>query len=170
MKEFVLVGIVSRESTLVLTCMACIPSQPNKVSPTWGEAYGLLSFEVTGVLVASLFSYVTSIDVGIVGNILLTILFSAVYVLFVEARVPGALSQASYRRALAVRATVLFSAFSVSASLFYEGFRLLDNDRIGSIIALIFVGMVLSFGSVFTGLYIGDRCVRRKREPKGGVA
>jgi hypothetical protein len=143
--------------------MASIPSQPHKLSPTWGEAYGLFSFEVTGVLVASLLSYVTSIDGGIIANILMTTLFSALYVAFVEAKVPGALSQRRYRTAIAARSTLLLSVFAVSASLTYEGLRLLDNDGVGAIIVLILLGIFLSFVSVKVGLEIGFRWTRRKR-------
>jgi hypothetical protein len=147
--------------------MASIPSQPHKLSATWGEAYGLFSFEVSGVLVASLLSYMTSMDGGIMANILMTTLFSALYVAFVEAKVPGALSQRRYRASIAARSTVLFSVFAVSASLTYEGIRLLDNDGVGAILALVLLGILVSFVSVLIGLEIGFRCTRWKRSRAG---
>lgn len=143
--------------------MNCIPAQPNKSSPTWGEAYGLLSFQVTGVLLASLLSYVTPIDSGIGSNIFMTVLFSALYVQFVEARVPGALSKGRYRLSVAVRATMLLSLLGAGASLLYDGTQAMKDERLGIIFALVLVGVVVSFISVLVGLEIGWKFARWKR-------
>lgn len=143
--------------------MTCIPSQPHKSCPSWGEAYGLLSFQVTGVLIASLFSYVTTVNSGILINVLTTMLFSALYVQFVEARVPGALSKRRYRVWLSVRASVLLSLLGIGASLLYEGRRFMEDGGTDEMFALIFVGVLISFVSVLTGLETGSRYARWKQ-------
>lgn len=143
--------------------MTCIPAQPNKASSTWGEAYGLLSFQVTGVLLASLLSYATSVHGGIATNVVMTVLFSALYVQFVEARVPGALLKGRYRLSIALRATMLLSVLSVGVSLFYDGLRAIEEGIVGMILARVLVGVVVSLLSVLIGLEIGWRFARWRR-------
>ena len=111
--------------------MAFTPAQPDQSSPTWGQAYGLLSFQITGVLVASAVSYLFKIEAEILSSVVVTILFSALYARFAETKVPGALSQRRLRLGIAFRASFLLALLSLVAVGIYDGPRLIESGRIG---------------------------------------
>ena len=143
--------------------MALTPLKPHQTYPTWGQAYGLLSFQVTGVLIASLLNYLITTDGGILISIVMTILFSALYLWLAESQVPGAFSQRRLRVRIALRATILLSVLSVITTGVYDGARVLESERAGVHGALIVVAILVSYLAMWIGLELGNWSARRKR-------
>jgi hypothetical protein len=142
--------------------MALFPSQPDQASPTWGQAYGLLSFQVTGVLISSVLNAFIAIDEGILSSLIMTTLFSVLYVKFAEGKVPGALSQRRLRVGLALRASLLLAVIGLATTAVYDGAHLLESDRIGLQVTLIASALVISYLTMWVGLEIGAWWAKRE--------
>lgn len=141
--------------------MVFTPTQPHQTTPTWGHACGLFSLQLAGGMVASAISRAAQLDTEIYINILMTVLFSAFYVLLAEKNVVGALSERSYRRLLALKASALLSLFGVAGTILYSGRGAVMSERVGSFAVLLALAVLVSLVCAWVGLEIGARLSKR---------
>jgi hypothetical protein len=117
---------------------------------------------VTGVLISSVLNAFIAIDEGILSSLIMTTLFSVLYVKFAEGKVPGALSQRRLRVGLALRASLLLAVIGLATTAVYDGAHLLESDRIGLQVTLIASALVISYLTMWVGLEIGAWWAKRE--------
>lgn len=143
--------------------MFFVPTHPDQSSPTWGHACGLLSFQLMGVMIASLAASVLAAENGIASSVLVTILSSILYLILAERVVSGSLSRKRYRVLLALRASVLLSVLSVGVTLVYSAPGAVESERLLVLLGLLLAGAVVSGVSILIGLELGAKLVKRQR-------
>lgn len=143
--------------------MELAPSRSDQIAPTWAHAYGLLSFQISGVLANSLLGALLPQAGGVASSAIITVCAAILYAMYAESNTPGGLAHERHRVLLAFRASFILSLLGIASVFGYVGIKPSSYVIDERFFFLLAVGLILTFGVMWLGLIIGAKYMTRKR-------